>query len=51
MKGQMNNILHIASLFLLVFSSLSIKAQTEEPTEFSLHEAQSYALKFLYRKR
>ena len=48
MKGQMNNILHIASLFLLVFSSLSIKAQTEEPTEFSLHEAQSYALENSY---
>jgi len=44
MKGQMKNILQIASVFLLVFSGLSLKAQTEDLTKFSLQEAQSYAL-------
>jgi outer membrane protein TolC len=44
MKGQMKNILQIASVFLLVFSGLSLKAQTEDLTKFSLQEAQNYAL-------
>ncbi|WP_195715273.1 TolC family protein [Ancylomarina sp. 16SWW S1-10-2] len=44
----MNKILQTASVFLLVFSSLSIKAQTEDLTKFSLHEAQSYALENSY---
>lgn len=44
MKGQMKTILQIVSVFLLVFSSWSLKAQTENLTKFSLQEAQSYAL-------
>lgn len=48
MKGQMKNILQIASAFLLVFSCLSLKAQTENLTKFSLQEAQNYALENSY---
>ena len=48
MKGQMKNILQIASVVLLVFSSFSLKAQTENLTKFSLQEAQSYALENSY---
>jgi len=44
MKQQMKNILQIASIVLLVFSSWSLKAQTENLTKFSLQEAQNYAL-------
>jgi len=44
MKEQMKNILQIASIVLLVFSSWSLKAQTENLTKFSLQEAQNYAL-------
>ncbi|MGZ2369219.1 TolC family protein [Ancylomarina sp. YFZ004] len=40
----MKNILQIASIVLLVFSSWSLKAQTENLTKFSLQEAQNYAL-------
>ncbi|MCZ4693696.1 TolC family protein [Ancylomarina euxinus] len=40
----MKNILQIASILLLVFSSWSLKAQTENLTKFSLQEAQNYAL-------
>lgn len=44
MKGQMKNILQIASIILLVFSCLITNAQTENLTKFSLQEAQNYAL-------
>lgn len=44
MKGQMKNILQIASIVLLVFSCLITNAQTENLTKFSLQEAQNYAL-------
>ncbi|WP_372640657.1 TolC family protein [Ancylomarina sp.] len=40
----MKNILQIASIVLLVFSSWSLKAQTENLIKFSLQEAQNYAL-------
>ncbi len=48
MKVQMKNILQIASIVLLVFSSWSVKAQTENLTKFSLQEAQNYALENSY---
>ncbi len=48
MKQQMKNILQIASIVLLVFSSWSLKAQTENITNFSLQEAQNYALENSY---
>jgi len=44
----MKNILQIASIVLLVFSSWSLKAQTENITNFSLQEAQNYALENSY---
>lgn len=48
MKLQIKNILQIASIILLVFSSWSLKAQTESIGKFSLKEAQNYALKNSY---
>jgi len=48
MKQQMKNILQIASIVLLVFSSWSLKAQTDNITNFSLQEAQNYALENSY---
>jgi outer membrane protein TolC len=48
MKLQIKNILQIASIVLLVFSSWSLKAQTENITKFSLQEAQNYALENSY---
>ena len=48
MKQQMKNILQIVSIVLLVFSSWSLKAQTENITNFSLQEAQNYALENSY---
>jgi len=57
MKVQMKNLLQIASVVLLVFSSVGVKAQikdtgeisskealTDSPIKFSLEEAQKYAL-------
>jgi len=57
MKVQMKNLLQIASVVLLVFSSVGVKAQikdtgeisskealTDNPIKFSLEEAQKYAL-------